>query len=347
MDKELKTNAKRLSPAEQYQIRKSIVRLSKEGKSNQEIAEVLDVSERHVRNVKKIYAEQGIAGIKPKKRGRKVGEQRTLTPEQEMEIRHLIVDKSPEQLRLPGCMWTRENIRELIREKYKIEMPLSTLGYYLARWGFSVQRPTKRAYKQDEAKVAEWVDVEFPGISERAKEENAEILFGDELGIQNTANYAKGYAPIGKTPVVRVESKRFKINMISAVSARGKLRFMLYKENMNSDKLIDFMRRLVKDTSKKVFLILDHLRVHHSKKVRAWLEKHKQEIEVFFLPPYAPEYNPDELLNSDLKRGIGKKCMPRSQEELIHNVRSHMKRLQFDSGKIRSFFNAPFTFYAA
>jgi len=109
-------------------------------------------------------------------------------------------------------------------------MPLSTLGYYLARWGFSVQRPTKRAYKQDEAKVAEWVDVEFPGISERAKEENAEIFFGDEVGIQNTANYARGYAPIGKTPVVHVESKKFKVNMISAVSARGKLRFMLYKE---------------------------------------------------------------------------------------------------------------------
>ena len=132
-------------------------------------------------------------------------------------------------------------------------MPLSTLGYYLARWGFSVQRPVKRAYKQDEAKVAEWVEVEFAGISQRAKKEKAEIFFGDEVGIQNTANYAKGYAPIGKTPVVQVEAKKFKINMISAVSARGKLRFMLYKNNMNSDKLIDFMRRLVKDTTRKVF----------------------------------------------------------------------------------------------
>ena len=349
MENDLKTNAVRLSPEEQYQIRKSIIRLSKNGKENTEIAEILDVSLRHVQNTRKQYADGGIAAIKSKTRGRRKGDKRTLNPEQEKEIQSLIVDKNPEQLRLPGCMWTRENIRQLIREKYKIVMPLSTLGYYLERWGFSVQRPAKRAYKQDEKQVAKWLDVEFPGIKERAKDEEAEIYFGDECGVQNTANYAKGYAyaPIGHTPVVKVESKKMKINMISAISARGKLRFMLYKSNMNSDKLIDFMRRLINDTTKKVFLILDHLRVHHSKKVRAWLVRHKGEIEVFFLPPYSPEYNPDELLNSDLKNGIGNRAMPRSEKDLEHNVRSHMKKLQLNSQKISSFFNAPLTRYAA
>ena len=347
MENYLKTNAVRLSPEEQYQIRKNIIRLSKSGKDNPEIAEILDVSLRHVQNTKKQYVDGGIASIKPKTRGRRKGDKRTLTPEQEKKIRILIVDKNPEQLRLPGCMWTRENIRQLIREKYKIVMPLSTLGYYLERWGFSVQRPVKRAYKQDEKQIAQWLDVEFPGIKERARDEAAEIFFGDECGVQNTANYAKGYAPIGQTPVVRVESKKIKINMISAISARGKLRFMLYKSNMNSDKLIDFMRRLVKDTTKKVFLILDHMRVHHSKKVLSWLERHKKEIEVFFLPPYAPQYNPDELLNSDLKRGIGCRAMPRSEKDLEHNVRSHMKKLQLDADKVTSFFRAPLTRYAA
>ena len=118
-------------------------------------------------------------------------------------------------------MWTRENIRQLIRDKYKITMPLSTLGYYLERWGFSVQRPVKRAHKQDEKQVVQWLDVDFTGISEQAKAEDAEIFFGDECGVQNTDNYAKGYAPIGQTPVVMVESKKMKINMISAVSARA------------------------------------------------------------------------------------------------------------------------------
>ncbi len=347
MEKELRTNAKHASPAQQYQIRKNIVRLLQRGMKYVEIANILDVSVGLISSVKKAYAEKGIAGIKAKKHGRKMGEKRKLTPEQEREIQRNIVDKCPEQLKLPGCMWTRENIREYIKRKYGIELCLSTLGYYMARWGFSVQRPVKRAYQQDEKKIDTWLNKEFPGISERAKAEDAEIFFGDEMGIQNTANYAKGYAPIGKTPVVKVESKKIRINMLSAISKRGKLRFVLYKDNMTSDKIIDFMRRLVRDSEKKVFLVLDNLRVHHSKKVASWLENHKDEIELFFLPPYAPEYNPDELLNGDVKRGIGRRAMPHTADDLEHNVRSHMKTLQLRPSKITSFFAAPLTSYAA
>lgn len=347
MENELRTNAKHASPEQQYQIRKNIVRLLQSGMKGNQIAKTLDVSVGLVSSVKKAYAEKGIAGIKAKKRGRKTGEKRKLTPEQEREIQRSIVDKCPEQLKLPGCMWTRENIREYIGRKYRIELGLSTLGYYLARWGFSVQRPVKRAYQQDEKKIDSWLNKEFPGISERAKTEEAEIFFGDEMGIQNTANYAKGYAPIGKTPVVQVESRKMRINMLSAISKRGKLRFVLYKDNMTSDKIIDFMRRLVRDSKRKVFLVLDNLRVHHSKKVAGWLEKHKDEIELFYLPPYAPEYNPDELLNSDVKRGIGRRTTPRNEDDLEHYVRSHMKILQLRPSKISSFFAAPFTSYAA
>jgi len=347
MENELRVNAVRLGQEEQYEIRKSIIRLSKQGKKNEEIAEILDVSLRHVQNTKKNYADGGIAAIKPGKRGRRTGDQRKLTPEQEWEIKQIIVDQHPEQIKLPGCMWTRENIRDLIKRKYQIEMPVSTLGYYLERWGFSVQRPAKRAYKQDEEKVAEWIYKEFPGIKERAKAENADIYWGDETGIQNTANYLRGYAPIGCTPTALVDSKKMKINMLSAISNKGKLRFLLYKDNMDADKLIDFMGRLVRDTKRKVFLILDNLNAHHSKKVAAWLEKHKDEIEVFFLPPYSPEYNPDELLNSDLKRGISKRSMPRSEKELERNVRSHLKKVQLNPKKIQSFFQAPSTIYAA
>lgn len=321
--------------------------MSKKGKTNGEIAEILDVSERHVRSVKKQYDEGGLAALNPKKRGRRNGEKRILTPEQEKEIMSIIVEKNPMQLKFKECMWTRNNIRQLIKDKYKIDIKLSTLGYYLQRWGFSVQRPAKRAYKQDQKKIDKWLNEEFPGITERADAENAEIFFGDETNIQNTCNYMRGYAPKGKTPVVKTESQKFKINMLSAVSKRGKLRFVLYKDNMDSDKLIDFMRRLVHDSPKKVFLILDNLRVHHSKKVQAWLEKHKEEIEVFYLPPYAPEYNPDELVNSDLKRSVGSKASSQSKEELEHNVRSHLKSLQLNPSKISSFFNVPYTKYAA
>ena len=193
MENELRTNAKKANPEQQYEIRKSIIRLLKSGKNQKETAQILDVSYRHVCAVKKAYAASGIAGIKPQKRGRRVGEKRTLKPEQEQEIRKILVDKTPEQLRFRECMWTRKNIRALIKEKYHIEMPLSSLGYYLGRWGFSMQRPKKQAYQQDEQKVKNWLNIEFPGISKRAKAEKAEIFFGDETGIQNTANYARGY----------------------------------------------------------------------------------------------------------------------------------------------------------
>jgi len=347
MEKELRTGAKNASPQEQYQIRRSIVRLLNSGRSGREIAVLLDVSEGCVSGVRKKYAKGGIDAIKPQKRGRRKGAKRRLNPEQEEEIKKIIADKTPDQLRFKECMWTRNNIRVLIWETHKIKLPLSTLGYYLERWGFSVQRPIKRAYKQDEKAVKAWVETEFPGISSRAKTENAEIYFGDETGLQNGANYAKGYAPVGKTPVVRVDSKHIKLNMLSAVSNRGKLRFVLYKDNMNADKLIDFMGRLARDSNKKVFWIIDNLRVHHAKKVTVWLEKHKEKIEVFYLPPYAPEYNPDELLNGDLKRNVGQRPSPRTDAELEHNVRSHLKSIQLNPEKIKGFFRSTTTSYAA
>jgi len=347
MERELRTRARQASTEEQYHIRKSIVRLLASGKKGSEIAALLDVSQGHVSNVKKAYNEGGIAGIQIGQRGRRKGDKRTLTPEQEQAIRQVLVDKTPDQLQFKECMWSRAGVRAFVKREYGLDLGLSTLGYYLERWGFSVQRPAKRAYKQDEKRVKEWLEVEFPGISARAKAEKAEIFFGDETGVQNTANYAKGYAPVGKTPVVRVESKKMKINMLSAISSQGKLRFVLYKDNMNADKLIDFMGRLVRDSSRKVFLILDNLRVHHAKKVTKWLSERKKKIEVFFLPPYSPEYNPDELLNSDLKRGVGKRSMPRDEDELEHNIRSHLKAVQLRPDKIQAFFAAPLTSYAA
>ena len=147
--------------------------------------------------------------------------------------------------------------------------------------------------------------------------------------------------------MIQTEAQKLKIEMLSAISKQGKLHFLLYKNSMNSDKLIDFMTRLIADSKKKVFLILDNLRVHHSKAVAAWLEEHKEQIELFFLPPYAPEYNPDELLNSDLKRNAGAMQSPRSQLELENNVQSRLNFLISSPHLISSFFHAPLTSYAA
>ncbi|MBR6706648.1 MAG: IS630 family transposase [Clostridia bacterium] len=347
MENELKSDALNIGSKGQHDLRKTIIRMLKDGKKGREIAKDLGVSVGHVSNVKKLYEAGGASALKPKKRGRPAGKNKVLSPEQEKGIQKIIVDKTPEQMRFKECMWTRNNIRQLIKEKYDIDIKLSTLGYYLARWGFTVQRPVKRAYKQDEKKIDEWLNSEFPGITERAEKEDAEIFFGDETNIQNTANYARGYAPKGQTPVVRVEAQKLKIEMLSAISKRGKLRFMLYKDSMNSEKLIDFMTRLITDSKKKVFLVLDNLRVHHAKLVQAWVKEHEDRIELFFLPPYSPEYNPDELLNSDIKRNAGVKQSPRTQAELEANVQNRLDYLVATPAIITSFFHAPFTQYAA
>lgn len=347
MEKGLETNAKKLSPEEQFQIRKMIIRMAKKGQTNPEIAQALGVSERHVMSTKKIYREQGMAGISLKQRGRRTGEKRNLTPEQEKEIRRIIIDKYPEQMKIKGCLWTRAAIQELIKRKYRIVMPVSTLGYYLKRWGFSKQRPVKRASKQNPERIQKWLAEEYPAIKDRAKAENAEIYWGDESALQNTANYAKGYAPKGHAPVLEVESVKMKINMLSAVTNRGKLRFLLHEDSINAEKLIDFMKRLVKDSGQKVFFILDNLRVHHAKIVTEWLEKHKNEIEVFYLPPYAPEYNPDEYLNSDLKRNIGMQTMPHSTKDIETKARSYLQTVQLRPEHVRSFFGAKSVRYAA
>ena len=181
----------------------------------------------------------------------------------------------------------------------------------------------------------------------RAKAEKAEIYWGDETGIQNSADYQKGFAPKGKTPVLLVESKKARVNMISAITNRGKVRFMLYEDTMNCNRLIEFMKRLIKDASRKVFLILDNLRVHHGKKVMRWLDKNKDKIELFFLPPYSPEYNPDEYLNHDLKRNVHSGQQVRSKDDIKNKTRSFMKTIQHRPGHVMSYFRHKSALFAA
>lgn len=149
-----------------------------------------------------------------------------------------------------------------------------------------------------------WLDEEYPAIHARAKAENAEIYWGDDTGLRGDCQHTRGYAPRGKTPVIQLNAERESVNLISAVTNQGKVRFRFFDGNMNANVLIDFMARLIKDTQRKVFLVLDNLQVHHARKVKGWLAKHEDEIEVFYLPAYSPELNTDEYLNCDLKAGV-------------------------------------------
>ena len=325
-----------------YELKKVAIRLRRKGKEVREICEITGLADKTVRMAFEAYDAGGINAIKPQKRGRKVGEKRTLNGEQEQEIIALLVDHDPAQLKLKGCMWTRDSVKELIKQKYGITMPNRTVGEYLRRWGFTVQRPARREVNQKPEQVEAWLNEEYPAIHRKAKAENAEIFWGDETAVQNVANYARGYAPKGQTPVVKVQAKKMHINMISAISNRGELRFLLYSEAINSQRLIGFMEALIKTANgRKVYFILDNLRVHHSKLVSQWVDDHKAEIALFYLPPYSPEYNPDEYLNNDLKHTIGSQAMVQDIQELEANTSAFMGRLSDDPEHVKAYFDHP------
>ena len=342
-----KTDARKHSPQTQYEIRKQVVRLRRQGLANNMVAEGLGISVGRASKIWRSYEKEGSKAIKLGKRGRRTGEQRTLSHDQETELCKAQIDKTPDQMKLPFALWTRDAVKLLIRRWFGIEMPIRTVGEYLKRWGFTPQKPVKRAYEQSSQAVKKWLETDYPAIASRARQEKAEIHWGDETGIQTGANLVRGFAPKGQAPVVRLVAKRSRISMISAITNGGKVRFMMYRDAMNAKLLIKFMTRLTKDTGHKVFLILDHLRAHHSKEVTQWLEEHQKQIEVFHLPSYSPELNPDEYLNGNLKTKVHSGTPVRNQGDLEKKTRSFMRTLLKRPAHVRNFFTHPKVAYAA
>ena len=328
-------------------LRTQAIRLLQTGITQDEVARLIGVSRVSVGNWWRAYQANPETGLKVKKRGRQKGADCTLNEIQAKEIQKLICDKSPDQLKLAFALWTRKAIQGLIQQRFQIVMPIRTVGDYLARWGFTPQKPAKRAYEQQPAAVKKWLDEEYPAIANKAKDEQADIYWGDETGVRNDCQHGRSYAPKGKTPVLRLPAKRISLNMISALTNQGKVRFMIYKENMTAQVLITFMQRLVKDAPRKVFLILDNLKVHHAKLVQEWLAEHREQIEVFYLPSYSPELNPDEYLNCDLKDGVHSTPPTRTEKTLREKVTSHMRKLQKLPERIVKYFKHPSIAYAA
>ena len=206
-------------------------------------------------------------------------------------------------------------------------MPVRTCGEYLRRRGFTPQKPARRADEQNPKEVRRWMEETYPGIAAQAKAQKTEIHWGDETGVRSDCQHGRCYAPKGQTSVIRLTARRFCVNMISSVTNRGKVRWMIYRDTLTSQVFIRFLERLIKDAGRKVLLIVDNLKVHHSRPVKEWLREHKDQIEVFHLPSYSPERNPDEYLNGDLKASLGNKRPPRDRQQLEVNLKSHMHRL--------------------
>ena len=327
--------------------RRRAVRLREKGVLVNDVARECELSRGTVIAAHKAYRLGGWAEVALKPRGRPTGSGRRLSAEQEREVQKLICDRTPDQMKMPYALWSRKAVMELIAQRFKVKLPVRTVGMYLERWGFTPQKPMKKAYEQRPVEVKAWLDNCYPVIAGRAKAEGAEIHWGDETGLRSDDVRGRSYAPKGKTPVVRVNSKRENVGLISTVTNQGKVRWMVLNGALDSDQLIAFLKRLVKDAKRKVFLILDNLRVHHAKLVKAWLAKHQDEIEVFYLPSYSPELNPDEMLNADLKQAVTTKAPARTKGQLLKATTSHMRKLQKSPARVKSYFEHAPVKYAA
>lgn len=342
-----KIDARKLPTEAQQQIRNQAIRLKKSGKTYNEVSDITCVHKSTILRWYKAYQRKGVHAIRIKKRGRRLGSCRTLTLEQEKQIQKTIYEKCPDQLKFPFALWTRKAVQQLINHFYSVEMPVRTVGEYLKRWGFTPQKPLRRAYKQNPKAINKWLDEEYPAIAKQATKEGAEIHWGDETGLCNDSYHGRSYAPRGQTPAIRLHPRCKRVNLISTVTNQGKVRFMVYEAKMNSGTLIKFMKRLIKESTRKIFLVLDNLKVHHSYIVRDWLEKHKEQIEVFYLPSYSPELNPDEYLNCDLKVGVHSKTPAKTKKQLKAKAISHLRKLQKSPSRVRKYFKHLKIAYAA
>jgi transposase len=338
---------RKLPSAAQEERRRQVIGLRKAGQTYEAIAAQVGLSPTGVFDICKRYAERGAAGLKTGPRGPEPGHGRFLNAGQEAEARDPIRRHTPDALDLPFALWRRAAVRELIRQRFGVRLAVRTMGTYLARWGFTAQKPLRRAYEQDPAAARRWLRRDYPAIAARAKAEDGTVFWGDETGLRSDDVRGRSYAPRGRTPEVRVNHKRANLGLISAVTNRGELRWMVLDSAIKAPDLLRFLARLVRDAGQKVFLILDRLPVHRSARIRAWLAGREAEIEVFYLPGYSPQLNPDEGINGDLKQAVTRKEPARSKAQLKRAVVGHMHKLSKLPDRVRSFFRHKTFRYAA
>jgi transposase len=344
----LPPDARYLKIETQEYLRQQAIRLRKQGKTFLDIAEFLGVHRNTVSHWWHLYKRDGDLALNQEQRGREAGAGRHLSEAQEIELQDLILENFPHELEIDSALWTRRAVQQLIEDYSGIKMPIRTVGLYLQRWGFTPQKPLKRAYEQDPAAVQQWLDVDYPALVERAREEGADIAWGDESGLRSDAQTGRGYAPIGLTPEIDLsQKKRHRINFIASLTNQGLIRFMLYAGKLDSWVFITFLERLIEGRDRKLIWIVDRHPVHRAQVVQDWLSQHVEQIEFVFLPSYSPHLNPVEYLNGDVKEGVHSKVPSRSFEQLKERVLSHLHMLQKLPARVRSYFQHQDIAYAA
>lgn len=325
-------------------LRIRAVQLVEAGEHPEEVIKAMGFTKPRIYEWLAKYRDGGLEALKAKPLA---GRPPRLSGAQMKRIYDTVVGKNPLQLCFPFALWTRGMVREWIRREFSVALSEVQVGRLLKKLGLSPQKPVRRAWQQDAMLVSEWKTKTFPAIKKLAQKENAEIYFADESGVRSDYRSGTTWAPIGETPIVETTGARFKVNIISAINAKGALRFMAFEENFSADLFIEFLERLIHGADRPVFVIVDNHPAHASDKVKKFVASTNGRLRLFFQPPYSPEMNPSELVWSYLKsHGIGKSSLA-GPNHLKACIQSFMRSLQKLPEKVKGFFRHPLVLWYA
>jgi len=340
----MKNDARKLSTEEQHLIRKLAVQRVFDGESAADVTRSFGLGKTTIFTWLGIARKKGIEALCPKVR---TGRNRTLSALEEQEIKHWVVGGDPRQHGFDFGLWTRQIIADLIVERFGVDLSLSGVGNILHRLGLTPQKPLRRAYERDEKAVQEWVDNIYPAVKKHAKNKGAEIFWLDEASIRSDDPLQRTWGEKGKTPVVKTSGQRQSINAISALSNKGGFWYHVFDGKFNADKCISCLKDFQKGRSHPVILIVDGHPVHKSKKVMEYIESLEGKVELVFLPPYAPDLNPDELVWNQMKNiGTSKKPLKKG-ESLRNRAILDLESIKRNKKLIKSFFQEATVLFAA
>jgi transposase len=317
------------------------------GFSEVDLAQLLGVCHETISRWWTSYCADGLDSLPGGRTGRPLGSGRSLSDSQADRIKELIDNHSPADLGIALALWTRRAVRDLIRKEFDIELAERTVGHYLRRWGYTSKKPARHSRKQRPDEVERWLEETYPAIEELAVEEDGEILWTDEVGVDADHHPGCGYAREGTRATMEVPGPHIRVNQITAVSNEGTVRFMTYKGSLNAAVFLVFLNKLIEGATRKIFLIADRLQAHKTPEVMAWIEAHKDRIEVYYLPPYSPEMNPVEYLNNDMKGEVNKAGLPDDRGTLHASILTFMNNLARVPTHVISYFLHPKVQYAA
>jgi transposase len=339
-----KDDARKLDRKTQEALRIRAVQRVRSGESPEVVGKTLGINRTTIYDWLSKHREGGLSALKERKAPGRVPK---LSGQKIKWIYDIITSKNPQQLKFEFALWTREMIQKLIKDKYGIRLSLPSIGRLLAQLGFTCQRPLYRAIQRDESLVKTWLKKVFPRLKSRASAEKADIYFGDAAHIRSDHHSGKTWGVKGQTPIVKTTGSRFGFSLISAITSKGHMRFMIREGGVNSDVFIEFLKRLIVGAKRKIFLVLDNGRSHTSKKTKEFVAANSKKLEIFYLPPYSPDLNPDELVWNHLKNHTVGRSTVTDKQNFKNQIESSMRSLQKNPEKVKSFFGKDNLKYAA